>query len=159
MEHIKFYILTLLALSACSLFQPKEEVKFKNPIFYQRMSNGSMRQPFDVMLTPTTEQTFLRGESQVLSTDTCELLKNTENRILTKCCNEQKKCRYAQFTVASMKDESDSEYCIIIEQWDFDSPTFEFCTVAGYHIKRELLPNHDCGPTKVWDYLSCQWID
>ena len=56
----KLFLLCVLFLTACSLFQPKEEVWFKNPIFYQKLETGSFSQPFDSQLTPTQEQVFLK---------------------------------------------------------------------------------------------------
>ena len=155
MEHIKFYILTLLALSACSLFQPKEEVKFKNPIFYQRMESASTSRPYDIIITPTTKQIFYNEKADLVYTDPCELLENSETRVLMKCCDNNN-CTYLRYTSAG---ETHWGNCNVIEEESFQNPDFEFCNAQGFFIDKKLLPNHECGPAKTWNYRACKWQD
>lgn len=154
MEHIKFYILTLLALSGCSLFQPTENVRFKNPIFYQRMEDGSTHPHFDFLLTPTTETSLRRGEKEPIYTLPCELLENTENRIIQKCKYDDGDM-YTRYTVAT--DEFPNECSVIRES--SSEPDFHHKGTIGYGFSKDLLPNHDCGPTKDWDYRKRQWLN
>ena len=165
MEHIKFYILTLLALSGCSLFQPTENVRFKNPIFYQKLETGSFSQPFDSQLTPTQEQVFFKGE--LSHTYPCELLENTGNHIIQKCHIHDKHNKitpeydvYTRYTVVTYVDELDYEFCKILAEISFEGNDFSHIRAyEGYSIRKDLLPNHDCGPTKTWDYRKRRFLD
>ena len=148
-----FVIVLYTLLTACSLFQPKEEVKFKNPIFYQRMESASISRPYDIAITPTTKRIFYNEKAELVYTEPCELLENSETRVLMKCCDENN-CTYLRYTSAG---ETRLGTCNVIEEESFQNPNFEFCNAQGFFIDKKLLPNHECGPAKDWNYRTCKW--
>ena len=151
----KFLIVLCTLLTACSLVQPKEEVKFKNPIFYQRMESASTSRPYDIIITPTTKQIFYNEKADLVYTDPYELLENSETRVLMKCCDNNN-CTYLRYTSAG---ETHWGNCNVIEEESFQNPDFEFCNAQGFFIDKKLLPNRKCGPAKVWNYRACKWQD
>lgn len=152
----KLFLLCVFVLTSCSLFQAKEEIKFKNPIFYQRMEDGSTHPHFDFLLTSTTEMSLQRGENEPVFTLPCELLENTENRIIQRCKYDDGDM-YTRYTVATDTVLNDTT-CWVIRESSTESD-FRHKGVIGYGFSKELLPNHDCGPTKDWDDRTRQWLN
>ena len=162
----KFLIVLCTLLTACSLFQPKEEIKFKNPIFYLKHHIGG-GQAHDELVTPNSITTVYNDENGKVKllypakqTDSCELLENEETHIMLKCCQQKNQCYYSQFTAIKYMDEENPEYCYVLMQISLKKPTFEHSDILNIDvIDKKLLPNHECGPTKRWDYRKRRFLD
>ena len=162
----KLCLLCTFLLTACSLVQPKEEVKFKNPIFYLKHHVGG-GQAHDELVTPTSITTVYDDENGKVKllypakqTDFCKLLENEETHIMLRCCQRKDQCYYSRFTAIKYVDEKNPEYCHVLNQISYNKLTFEHSDILNIDsIDKKLLPNHDCGPTKTWDYRKRRFLD
>ena len=158
--------LSLIFLTACSLFQPKEEIKFKNPIFYLKHHVGG-GQAHDEFVTPTSITTVYDTENEKVKLlypakqmDSCKLLENDATHIMLRCCRQKYQCYYSRFTAIKYVDEENPEYCHVLNQISYNKPTFEHSDILNIDsINKNLLPDHNCGPTKMWDYRKRRFLD
>ena len=147
----KFLIVLCTLLTACSLLQAKEEIKFKNPIFYQRMSVGG-GQPHDELITPTSH-TNIFDDKNTKQTYPCELLENEETYIVLRCCYQENQCNYSRYTSVQWEDypfSTEGNCFITIEETD-ELP-FRKKRPSYQTFEKKNLPNHDCGPVKKLNY-------
>ena len=149
----------MIFLTACSLVQSKEEVKFKNPIFYQRMPVGG-GQPHDEFITPTSHTDIFDDENgktkllyPAIQTYPCELLENEETYIVLKCCYQSDKCDYVRYTSIQWEEYPfSSEASCFITAETTDKLPFHQKRPAYWTIDKKSVPNHDCGPVQKLNY-------
>ena len=150
----KFLIVLCTLLTACSLIQPKEEVKFKNPIFYQRMAVGG-GQPHDELITPTSHTNIFddKNTRPTVQTYPCELLENKETYIVLRCCYQKDQCHYSRYTSVQWDDYpfSSEGNCFVTVEETEELP-FRKKRPAYQTFEKKDLPNHDCGPVKQLNY-------
>ncbi len=155
----KGLIVLCTLLTACSLVQPKEEVRFKNPIFYQRMPVGG-GQPHDEFVTPnsiTTVYNDANGKVKLLypakQTYPCELLENEETYIVLRCCYQKDQCNYSRYTSVQWEDYpfSSEENCFITIE-ETDELPFSKKRPSYQTFEKKDLPSHNCGPVKKLNY-------
>ena len=154
----KGWIVLCTLLAACSLVQPKEEVRFKNPIFYQRMPVGG-GQPHDEFVTPNSITTVYNDENGKVKllypakqTYPCELLENEETYIVLRCCY-QKTCDYSRYTSIQWDEDSFSneQECLIMLE-ETEKLPFPQKVPKVWAVDKKDLPSHNCGPVKKLNY-------
>ncbi len=68
-------------------------MRFKNPIFYEPLTNKNKTGTYEYYITPTSKINKAYDEPM----ETCELLEDTGSRVLLKCLNEYNTFYYALF--------------------------------------------------------------
>lgn len=130
----KFVFAVLAGLAVCAGANAQEEVKFKNPIFYNKMipEEGGP----DLLLTPTWAKEDMHENG--IAEGPCELSANEENYIIITCT-----IHYPNGATRIYKNKYELLYdCVKIENTVQHSPDDDnICSVKkyGYSIKTNKI--------------------
>ena len=123
----KFLIVLCTLLTACSLFQGKEE-RFVNPLFYETLHPIPTTEA-ETRLTPTK----IYSKSTIPEKD-CKLLKNTKRELIFSC----------EYNHPHEGHVSDVQYKYILSD-DFYTENCQLVYKYDYHINKfETFPSSFC---------------
>ena len=129
----KFLIVLCTLLTACSLFQEKEE-RFVNPLFYETLYPISQTVR-ETRLTPTKIYS-----KSIISEEECNLLKNTERELIFSCeYNHPRGYRVTDlFYKYVLSDDFYTENCQLVEEYSSRSLNeLGHASYAAYCIHKE----------------------